>query len=119
MDAMGHVNNAAFLTYLETAREPWFATFAADGDAMRFVLRRLEVDYLSQLTFDDGSVRVVVELDGVGRSSVTTRERITAASDGRVVAEARAVVVYLDESGAASAPLPDELRNRLSGTLSS
>jgi acyl-CoA thioesterase FadM len=85
---------------------------------MRFVLRRIEIDYVSQLTFDDVAVQVSVELDGIGRSSIRTRERIAADSDGRVVAEARAVVVYLDENGLSSAPLPDELRERLAGTLS-
>lgn len=118
MDAMQHINNATYLTYLETAREPWFASILDGGDSMRFVLRRIEIDYVSQLTFDVVAVRVFVELDGIGRSSIRTRERIAADSDGRVVAEARAVVVYLDETGLSSAPLPDELRERLAGTLS-
>jgi acyl-CoA thioester hydrolase len=118
MDAMQHINNARYLTYLETAREPWFASILGGGDSMRFVLRRIEIDYVSQLTFDDVAVQVSVELDGIGRSSIRTRERIAADSDGRVVAEARAVVVYLDENGLSSAPLPDELRERLAGTLS-
>jgi acyl-CoA thioester hydrolase len=117
MDAMGHVNNAAYLTYLETAREPWFAEFGTSDASLRFAMRRIEVDFLSQLTFDDGSVRVAVELDGVGVSSVRTRERMTAVSDGRTVVEARAVIVRLDETGLGSAPLPDELRRRLAGTL--
>ena len=117
MDAMGHVNNAAYLTYLETAREPWFAAFGAAEEYMRFAMRRIEVDFVSQLTFDDGSVRVTVELDGVGVSSVRTRERMTASSDGRLVLEARAVIVRLDETGLRSAPLPEELRERLAGTL--
>jgi acyl-CoA thioester hydrolase len=113
MDAMGHVNNATYLTYLETAREPWFAAIAADGEYMRFAMRRIEVDFLSQLRFEDGAVRVTIELDGVGTTSVRTRERMTAESDGRLVLEAKAVIVRLDDAGVGSAPLPDELRARL------
>jgi acyl-CoA thioester hydrolase len=113
MDAMGHVNNATYLTYLETAREPWFAALGAAEEYLRFAMRRIEVDYLSQLTFDDGAVRVTVELDGVGATSVRTRERMTAESDGRLVVEAKAVIVRLDDSGTTSAPLPDDLRERL------
>ena len=60
MDAMGHVNNAAYLTFLETAREPWFAALGANNDLMQFALRRVEIDYLSQLRFEDGAVRVTV-----------------------------------------------------------
>jgi acyl-CoA thioester hydrolase len=117
MDAMGHVNNAAYLTYLETAREPSFAELGTSDKYMRFAMRRIEVDFLSQLTFDDGAVRITVELDGVGVSSVRTRERMTAVSDGRPVVEARAVIVRLDETGLRSAPLPDDLRERLAGAL--
>jgi acyl-CoA thioester hydrolase len=117
MDAMAHVNNATYLTYLETARETWFGAIAPD-DAMRFAMRRVEVDFLSQLTFADGAVRVVIELDSVGVSSIRTRERMTAVSDGRLVLEARAVIVRLDETGLRSAPLPDDMRERLAGTLS-
>jgi acyl-CoA thioester hydrolase len=117
MDAMGHVNNATYLTYLETAREPWFAAIGAPEEYLRFAMRRIEVDFVSQLTFDDGAVRVTVELDGIGVSSVRTSERMTASSDGRLVVEARAVIVRLDETGLRSAPLPDALRERLMGTL--
>jgi acyl-CoA thioester hydrolase len=118
MDAMGHVNNATYLTYLETAREPWFATLGQPEEYMRFAMRRVEVDFLSQLTFADGAVVVTIELAGVGISSVRTRERMTAVSDRRVVVEAQAVIVRLDETGLRSSPLPEELRERLAGTLS-
>ena len=113
MDAMGHVNNATYLTYLETAREPWFAAIATEGEYMRFAMRRIEVDFLSQLRFEDGAVRVTIDLDRVGTTSVRTRERMTAESDGRLVVEAKAVIVRLDDAGVASAPLPDDLRARL------
>ena len=113
MDAMGHVNNATYLTYLETAREPWFAALGAVGEYLRFAMRRIEVDFLSQLRFEAGAFRVIVELDGVGTTSVRTRERMTAESDGRLVVEAKAVIVRLDDEGVGSAPLPDDLRARL------
>ena len=115
MDAMRHVNNATYLSYFETAREPWFEQLLAGDDPMRWVLRRIEVDFRSQLTFAEGAVRVTVALDGVGMTSVRTIERITAESDRRLVAEARTVIVRLDESGARSEPIPDELRDILLG----
>jgi acyl-CoA thioester hydrolase len=117
MDAMGHVNNATYLTYLETAREPWFDAFGEAEEYMSFAMRRVEVDFLSQLTFADGAVLVTIELAGVGVSSIRTSERMTAVSDGRLVVEARAVIVRLDETGLRSTPLPDGLRERLAGTL--
>jgi acyl-CoA thioester hydrolase len=116
MDAMGHVNNATFLAYLETAREPFFEQVVGD-ELMRFVLRRVEIDYLSQLTYGDREAVVSVELAGVGTTSLRTHERMTVAGSGRVVAEARAVIVHLDESGTSAAPLPESLRVRLARAL--
>jgi acyl-CoA thioester hydrolase len=115
MDAMRHVNNATYLSYFETAREPWFERMLVGDDPMRWVLRRVEVDFRSQLTYADGAVRVTVALEGIGTSSVRTVERITAESDGRLVAEARTVIVRLDESGLRSEPIPDQLRELLLG----
>ena len=113
MDALGHVNNATYLAYLETAREPFFEAVAGRTQFTGFLFRRLEIDYRSPVVFEDGELRVAVALESIGTSSFTTRERMVAGSDGRLVAEARAVSVHLDESGTRSAPILEELRARL------
>ena len=110
MDAMAHVNNAVYLTYLECGRDAFFAEAAPDVDWMQFVLRKVEIDFVSQLTDRDGFARVEVELEGVGTTSLRTRERILSGADGRVAVEASAVIVYLDATKLASAPLPDSVR---------
>ena len=61
----------------------------------------------------DDPARVKVELDKVGTSSLRTRERIVAGSDGRVALEAVCVSVHLDATKLRSAPLPEALRARL------
>ena len=115
LDAMQHVNNAVYLTYLETAREAWFEDVLAGAgvNSMQFAIRRLELDFLSQLTVADDPARVEVALAAVGISSLTTRERIRAGSDGRVALEAVCVLVHLDASKVRSAPLPELVRARL------
>jgi acyl-CoA thioester hydrolase len=110
MDAMGHVNNAVYMTYLECGRDAFFAEVAPDVDWMHYVVRRVDIGFVSQLTDRDGHARVEVELEGVGSSSLRTRERILAGSDGRVAVEATAVIVHLDETKQASAPLPEAVR---------
>lgn len=109
VDELGHVNNAVYLTYLETARVAFFGSLGP-LTAADFVLRRVEVDFLSQLTRADGAARVEVRLAGVGTSSIRTAERVLAASDGRTVVEAAAVVVHLDETRERAAPLPEDVR---------
>jgi len=114
MDAYGHVNNAVYLTYLESCRDRWLEHLLGSMDeTWNFMIRRVEIDYVSQLTLDDGTVRVEVELDRIGRTSITSREQIHAGSDGRLVAEAHAVLVHVDESRQRSAPIPDALRSRI------
>ena len=88
LDGFNHVNNAVFLNYLEEGRDAWLANALGDGEPTmnEFVVRHIAIDFVSQLTQEDGAVEVVVEVEKVGGSSITLRETITALSDGRVAA---------------------------------
>ena len=78
MDAFKHVNNAVYLTYLEEMRDEWFLEVLGNGLLLNdFVLARCAVDYRSPVTQEDGHVDVELRCTRVGRSSVTTAERIT------------------------------------------
>jgi acyl-CoA thioester hydrolase len=110
MDAFRHVNNAVYLTYLEEARDEWFLEVLGNGLLLNdFVLARCAVDYRSPLTQDDGYVDVELRCTRVGRSSVTTGERVIAVSDGRVAAEAEGVLVHYDWESRTSKPLSEEI----------
>ncbi len=111
MDAFNHVNNAVYQTYLEEARDEWFLEVLGNGLLLNdFLLARCAVDYRSPLTQEDGSVAVELRLKRVGTSSITTSERILSSLDGRVAAEAEAVLVHCDRETGTSRPLTDELR---------
>lgn len=110
MDAFKHVNNSVYLTYLEEARDEWFLQVLGNGLLLNdFVLARCAVDYRSSVTQDDGHVDVQLTCTRVGRSSVTTSERITVVGDGRLAAEAEAVLVHYDWATGKSRPLTDEI----------
>ena len=110
MDAFKHVNNSVYLTYLEEARDEWFLQVLGNGLLLNdFVLARCAVDYRSSVTQDDGHVDVELTCTRVGRSSVTTSERITVVGDGRLAAEAEAVLVHYDWATGKSRPLTDEI----------
>ena len=111
MDAFKHVNNSVYLTYLEEARDEWFLEVLGNGLLLNdFVLARCAVDYRSPLTQDDGDVDVELRCTRVGRSSITTAERVLSGRDGRVAAEAEAVLVHCDRETGKSRPLTDEIR---------
>jgi acyl-CoA thioester hydrolase len=118
MDAFKHVNNAVYLTYLEEGRDEWCLEVFGNGLLLNdFVLARCAIDYRSPLTQDDGHADVELRCTRVGTSSFTTAERILSAADGRVVAEAEAVLVHYDWETGKSRPLTDEIRSAVAPWL--
>ena len=116
LDGFAHVNNSTYLTYLEEARDEFFTNLLGET-VHRVVIRHIEIDFRSGLVHTDDHVDVEVELEAVGTSSATTRERIRSVADGRVAAEARTVVVHTDAARESSEPWPDESRRALEATL--
>ena len=105
-DAMGHVNNAVYSTYLEEAR------IGVLGDLVDFILARVEIDFRSELRMGE-EVEVRTRCPRVGTKSFDLEHVI--AADGRVVAEAKSVLVSYDYELGESVPVPDALRARLGG----
>jgi acyl-CoA thioester hydrolase len=106
LDGFGHVNNSTYLTYLEEARDEFFAGLLGDM-VQRVVVRRVEIEFLSGLVHGDDEVDVTLEVTTVGASSVTTQERVLSTADGRLAAEARSVLVHTNHHRTESAPWPE------------
>jgi acyl-CoA thioester hydrolase len=109
LDAFGHVYHAEYLTLLDELRTAWFGDVLGLGDPQSYVVVRAEIDYVSSLTGDDGSVRGEFAVEAAGTTSVTVRESLRA-GDGREVARTRVVVVLRDPRTGASRPLSDRER---------
>jgi len=103
-DALGHVNNAVYSTYLEEARIDIL------GGLTDFILARVEIDFRSELR-DADEVVVRSRLDRIGTTSFTLRHEIHAA--GQLVAEATSVIVAYDYARGQTDEVSDELRERL------
>ena len=117
-DAMGHVNNARFLTYLEDARIALFRHFLAQGAPIAeagVIVARHEVDYVRPLLLREEPIEVAVWVSAVGRSSFTLHYAI--AQDGEQAARAASVMVSYDYAAGASRPLDDLQRTALSAFL--
>ncbi len=111
-DAMGHVNNATFLTYLEDARVGYF-TGASGGlvGLAGLILARTEIDFVAPIRFGAGAVRTTAWVEHVGTKSF--RMGYTMEQDGQVVARATSVQVAYDYAAGASRPLSDDERAAL------
>ncbi len=114
LDALAHVNNAVFLTYMESARIAYWmkVTGRADLRALDIILARTEIDYRSPVSYGE-SLEVGVRCLSMRRSSFVLELAIWERSSSRLVAEARKVLVHYDYAAGESRPLTPELRQQV------
>ena len=108
VDAMGHVNNAVFLTYLEEARIAYLVRFGAEVEHM--ILARMEIDFRAPLRTGD-PIEVGVRPAGVGTKSFEL-EYVVRSGD-TVAAEAKSVIVSFDYESGESVEVPESWREAL------
>lgn len=113
-DALGHVNHAVFLTYLEEGRDAFYVQ--ALGSDPSYVVVRLEVDLRAEVRLSDQRVTVRIEVESLGTTSLTTRETIFVPS-GEVAAEARVVTVRWDADQRKPVPFTETERRRLNAAM--
>lgn len=109
LDALGHVNHAVYLTYVEQARTMYFRDVMrlAVPDELRWVMASQRCDYLAPLAFAD-LVDVGWRLTALGRSSAPFEFELVSAA--RPVARGDGVMVWADPRAGRAIPIPDELR---------
>lgn len=114
-DAMGHVNNAVYLSYLEIARLEYWRQLVKRRDwrSLDIVVARAEVDYRFPATVDMDLV-VWVRTVELKRSSFVMEYRVEEKGTGRLIAEARTVQACFDYKAGKVQRIPDFVR---SGTL--
>ena len=113
-DALGHVNHAVFLTYLEEGRDAFFArTFGGEPD---YVVARIEIDLRAEVRHPQRRVTVRLAVERLGTTSLTTRETILTAAR-EVAAEARVVTVRWDRRARKPVPFSETERARLTAVI--
>ena len=112
MDAYGHVNNAAYLSWIENARFYYFehvginATY--EHTKIGPILVRLELDYSAPVRFPD-TLLVTCTTQKLGNSSFTLEHKVWTTQGERMCLTAKAVIVmvdYRDRSRAVRVPDP-------------
>jgi acyl-CoA thioester hydrolase len=109
LDGFGHVNNAAYLTYVQEARVDFtiYARERKNQSPILFdmVVARAEVDYIAPIYEAGVNAHVEVWVHRIGNSSFGLSYEIHV--DGHVVAKARTVQVTVDMHTKGSRPLSD------------
>ena len=112
MDAMGHVNNAKYVSYLEEARVRWMLGVegVSMSDRIAPVVANTNINYRLPIVWPND---IVVELfvERLGNSSVTIGHRIVDQNDdSKLYSDGNVVVVWMDTQTGKSAPLPEAVR---------
>jgi acyl-CoA thioester hydrolase len=112
LDPMGHVNNAVFLTYIESARFAFLKHIGAAPtlEDMNLVVARVEIDFRAPVRLGD-EIEVTARASRFGDKSFDLDHEVRV--DGRIVAEAKTVLVTYDYSTREAVPIPDEWREKL------
>ncbi|MGV3625924.1 MAG: acyl-CoA thioesterase [Archangium sp.] len=113
MDAFGHVNNANYLRWFESARIAYFeatgiGTTAMDSAQWAPILGRATVDFRKPVKYPD-VVTVFATVTRFGTTSFTMAYRAESKALG-VAAEGEAIVVLLDPRTGEKVAIPDELK---------
>src|ERR671934_1210742 len=104
---MGHVNNAVFLTYIESARVAFLQQLGAATtlEDMSIIVARIEIDFRAPVGFGE-EVEIAVRASRFGSKSFDLDYELRVG--GKVVAEAKSVLVGYDYGKGETVELPDE-----------
>jgi acyl-CoA thioester hydrolase len=115
-DAMGHVNNAVYLTYCEIARIGYWTDITGQPiqlgseGAESLILAEARITYRAP-AFHGETVTVETRATRIGRSSFTLEHRLTACVAGerpRLVAVSESILVRYDYEAERPVPMSDE-----------
>lgn len=113
-DAMGHINNAVYVTYLEVARQEYWRAFRKDEDyrVVPFILAHVDVDFRSEALMRE-TLELCIRCSYVGVKSFGFEYAIREITSQRLVVSAKSVQVFYDYATKTSQPCPDDMRRRL------
>ena len=114
LDAMQHVNNATYLTFLEEARIDYFSKlFNRRYDNLDFeaVVGRIEINYIHPIVLGD-EVEVLTRISKIGTKSVDVEHVIVIKKKNDLIKAATALtkLVYYDYKAQTTQVIPEEAK---------
>ena len=119
LDAMGHVNNAKYLTFAQEARFLWateeFSGAMQETSLIGMVVARAEIDFIAPINEGGKFVDVEITVGKIGNSSFDML--FTISDEGKVLAKVKTVQVAVSVETMKSRPLTDKEREFLTKYL--
>jgi acyl-CoA thioester hydrolase len=114
IDPQGHVNNATFMTYLESARVSYIQQLGLwDGKSfleIGFILARVELDYIKPILMTD-QVEVGLKVSRLGNKSLIMEYLVKDSASDRIFAQGKTVQVAYDYQTGKTISLPQNWRD--------
>lgn len=111
-DALGHINNASFITWIEEARTPIFKIFnpGLSVKDWNLIIARVEMDFLAQCYYGK---KVVIDsfIEKIGTSSLTIYHKLF--QEEVKVAQGKSILVHFDYNKNKSIPIPENIKEAL------
>lgn len=113
-DALGHVNNTSFFTYIEVGRIDFLAHIGASKtiEDWRYVVAHVSCDFIGQAYLSEELI-ITSYVTHIGNKSFTLLHEIVRKESNEVVARGKAVLIYFNFETQISEPIPDETRQEL------
>ncbi|MDB5132671.1 MAG: thioesterase [Mucilaginibacter sp.] len=115
IDAVGHVNNAIYLTYFEVARfNYWREIIGWNLQENGVIVGRSEVNYLKPITLDD-EIFCYLRVSRIGNSSFDVMHLLVKTTpDGEeICTTGKTVCISYDYSVNKSVPIPHQERQKM------
>lgn len=114
LDAMHHVNNATYLTYLEEARIAYFNdVLSLPKNSLDFgaVIARIEIDYLHQISLGD-ELEILTRISKFGTKSASVENLLLIKSNDEIIvaAASNTKLVYYDYKKRESMKIPEQIK---------
>ncbi|MBA3947381.1 MAG: acyl-CoA thioesterase [Herpetosiphonaceae bacterium] len=123
IDALGHVNNATYLSYFEDARVRYLLQLldADRPDQLQVIVAENTVQYRKPVFYGD-ELEIGVRVGVIGTKSLAVEYALYRLTDQALMAEGRTVLVWYDYAAQHSVSVPDTFRqavDRVQGHLQS
>ncbi len=117
LDAMRHVNNATYLSYLEEARIAYYKdvlNMSKDGLDFGAVVAKIEISYVQPLVLGE-EIEVLTRTAKFGRKSSDIENLITVERSGKIIIAAAALtkLVSYDYKELKSIETPEDVKKKI------
>lgn len=116
MDSMGHVNNARYFTYCESARMSYFAAIRMfdhrESELQGPALASATLNFRRQVRYP-AELEVTTRVTEIGRSSFKMEYELFLRGTDDRVADGTGIIVWVDYGTGKSTPLPEGLKGAI------